>query len=42
MAKPAAAVVVGLVLAAVGVLQMGIFPSYFWDMARQSVQAMLM
>jgi len=42
MPKPAAAVVVGLVLAAVGVLQMGIFPSYFWDMARQSVQAMLM
>ena len=42
MPKPSPALVVGLVLAAVGVLQMGIFPSYLLDMARQSIQTMLM
>ncbi|MBN2331603.1 MAG: NADH-quinone oxidoreductase subunit N [Deltaproteobacteria bacterium] len=42
MPKPSPAVVVGLVLAAIGVMQMGIFPSYIWDMAQQSVQSMLM
>jgi len=42
MSKPSPALVLGLVLAAVGVLQMGIFPAYFWEMARQSIQTMLM
>ncbi len=42
MSKPSPALVVGLMLAAVGVLQMGIFPSYLLDMARHSIQTMLM
>ncbi len=42
MPKPSPAIVVGLVIAALGVLQMGILPSYLWDLARFSIKTMIM
>lgn len=41
MLRPAPAIVVGLTIAVLAVLQMGIFPTYIWDLARQSVAAMM-
>ncbi len=41
IATPAGTLIAALTLAALGVLQMGIFPSYVWDLARESAKMMM-
>jgi NADH-quinone oxidoreductase subunit N len=38
---PAGTMIVALSLAAIGVLQMGMFPSYIWNLARESVKMIM-